>query len=334
MNTHGHEPSHEHPHDDGHTHDHGHSHDHGSSRHHHHHHDHGHSHLPADNRAFAFGVTLNLAFVAVEGVSGLVSGSLALLADAGHNLGDVFGLLLAWGALNLARRGASLRRTYGWRGSSILAALANGVILLVAVGGITREAFLRLADPRPVSGTLVIGVAAVGLVINTATALLFMKGRSRDLNLRGAFLHMAADAAVSGGVVLAGVGMLWTGWGWIDPVVSLAVAAVILAGTWGLLRDSTNMALAAVPAGIDPEAVSASLASLPGVTGVHDLHIWALSTTESALTAHLVKPQPSPDEDRLISQASLMLRQRFGIHHTTLQWERAAADCASGSDCG
>jgi cobalt-zinc-cadmium efflux system protein len=192
----------------------------------------------------------------------------------------------------------------------------------------------RFANPQPVSGGLVIGVAAIGIVINTATALLFVTGRKRDLNLRGAFLHMAADAAVSAGVVLAGIAILYTGWTWLDPLVSLLIAAVILAGTWGLLRDSVNRALAAVPAGIDPAAVSACLAALPGVTGVHDLHIWALSTTESALTAHLVKPLPSPDEDALIATASRELRERFGIRHTTLQWERLPLDCPSGTDCG
>ena len=320
-----HDHSHDHAHAHDHAHDHGHAHGHGHSHAH---------HLPADNRAFVIGIGLNVAFVIIEAGYGLAADSLALLADAGHNLGDVFGLLLAWGALHLSRRAPSARRTYGWGGSSILAALANAVILLVAVGGIAWEAIQRFAHPQPTAGGTVIVVAAIGIAINTGTALLFLAGRKRDLNLRGAFLHMAADAAVSAGVVLAGVAIVFTGWLWLDPLVSLLVAAVILLGTWGLLRDSVNLALAAVPAGIDPAAVSAYLASLPGVSEVHDLHIWALSTTESALTAHLVKPEPTPDEDALIARASAHLHAHFSIDHATIQWERAPVDCPSGTDCG
>jgi cobalt-zinc-cadmium efflux system protein len=280
-------------------------------------------HRVEHNRAFAIGVALNLSFVAIEAAFGVVAGSLALLADAGHNLGDVLGLLLAWGATYLARLRPTMRRTYGWRSSSILAALLNAVILLVAVGGIATEALRRFQEPEPVSTGTVIVVAAVGIAINAATALLFMTGRRRDLNIRGAFLHMVADAGVSAGVVVAGLGILVTGWAWLDPFVSLMIAAVILLGTWGLLWDSVNLALHAVPEGIDPERVRSYLCSLPGVMAVHDLHIWAMSTTDTALTAHLVKPEPAND-DALISQATNELYERFGIEHTTLQWERQA----------
>jgi len=214
-----------------------------------------------------------------------------------------------------------MRRTYGWRSSSILAALLNAVILLVAVGGIATEAIRRFQEPEPVSSGTVIVVAAIGIAINAATALLFMAGRRRDLNIRSAFLHMIADAGVSAGVVVAGLGILVTGWAWLDPFVSLMIAAVILLGTWGLLRDSVNLALHAVPEGIDPERVRRYLCGLPGVMAVHDLHIWAMSTAETALTAHLVKPEPAND-DAVISQATKDLYERFGIVHTTLQWER------------
>ena len=273
------------------------------------------------NRIFAVAVALNVGFVIVEAGFGVAARSLALLADAGHNLGDVLGLLLAWGATRLAQRRPSQRRTYGWRSSSILAAMLNAGLLLVAVGGIAWEAVRRFGSPGEVAGGTVIWVAAAGVVLNTATALLFVAGRKRDLNLRAAFLHMAADAAVSAGVVVAAVVMLRTGWMWLDPTVSLVIAAVILVGTWGLLRESVDLALAAVPAGIDPAAVEAYLGGLPGVTAVHDLHIWGMSTTESALTAHLVKPDPR-DDDELLARACRELHDRFGIGHATLQWER------------
>ncbi|MBK6900548.1 MAG: cation transporter [bacterium] len=281
------------------------------------------------NRIFALAVALNVGFVAVEAGFGVAAGSLALLADAGHNLGDVLGLLLAWGATRLARRRPSQRRTYGWRSSSILAAMLNAGLLLVAVGGIAWEAVRGFGEPGEVAGRTVIWVAAAGVVLNTATALLFAAGRKHDLNLRAAFLHMAADAAVSAGVVVAAVVMLRTGWVWLDPTVSLVIAAVILVGTWGLLRESVDLALAAVPAGIDPAAVEAYLGGLPGVTAVHDLHIWGMSTTESALTAHLVKPDPR-DDDELLARACRDLHDRFGIGHATLQWERGGhpAPCA------
>jgi len=290
-------------------------------------HNHAHNHNDAQfrrvSRAFALGVALNVLFVVIEGGFGFVSGSLALLADAGHNLSDVLSLLLAWGAHALSRRGRTQRRTYGYRSTSILAALFNALILIVAVGGIVYEAVQRFRDPHAVPAGTVIGVAAVGLLINAITAWLFFEGRKSDLNIRGAFVHMAADAAVSAGVIVAGVLIAVTGRPWIDPVTSLVIAAVILAGTWGLLKDSLDLALHAVPPGIDPGAVEAYLATLPGVTGVHDLHIWGMSTTTSALTAHLVKPDAS-DDDALLRRVSTELHQRFGIEHTTVQWERSA----------
>jgi cobalt-zinc-cadmium efflux system protein len=288
--------------------------------------------LAAYTRAFAIGVALNVAFVITEAIFGVRAHSTALLADAAHNFSDVIGLLLAWGASHLSRRPRSDRRTYGWRSSSILAALLNAVLLLVATGGIAWEAIKRLSMPAPADGDIVAWVALVGVGINTATALLFISGRRTDLNIRGAFLHMAADAAVSAGVVLAGVTILVTGKLWIDPVVTLLIAAVILASTWGLLRESINLALHAVPEGIDPKAVEAYLASLPGVTAVHDVHIWAMSTTETALTAHLVK-RDAHDDDALIGEASRSLHDRFGIEHTTLQWERGPDACGPRLSC-
>ena len=304
--------------------------------HHHHGHDHGHGHhhgaAATTGRAFLVGIVLNGAFVAVEAGAGLVTGSLALLADAGHNLSDVLGLLLAWGATRLARRAPSLRRTYGWRRSSIMAALLNAVLLLVAVGGIAWEAIRRAQAPTPVPGATVMIVAGIGFVINTATALLFLSSRKHDLNARGAFLHMAADAAISLGVVAAGAAILATGWTWLDPAVSLVIAVIILFGTWGLLKESLDLSLDAVPVGIDAADVRACLAALPGVTAVHDLHVWAMSTTEVALTAHLVKPDPGGD-DALIARATRELHDRFGIAHVTLQWERTDDDCP-GAPCG
>lgn len=278
------------------------------------------------NRAFAIGVALNLAFVIVEATFGIMADSLALLADAGHNLSDVLGLLLAWGASILTRRTPSERRTYGLRKSTILAALFNAVILLAAVGGMAWEAVRRFSDPAEVSGSTVIIVAFIGFLINGATALLFVAGRKGDLNIRGAFIHMVADAAVSIGVVVAGFALLFTGWQWIDPLVSLLIAAVILIGTWGLLKDSLNLAMDSVPEGIDPRAVNSYLKNLPGVQAVHDLHIWGMSTTETALTAHLVKPL-AQDDDEIIERASKELHERFGIDHTTLQWERHGVLC-------
>jgi cobalt-zinc-cadmium efflux system protein len=291
----------------------------------------GHHGLEHD-RAFAIGVILNLGFVVVEASFGVLADSLALLADAAHNLGDVLGLLLAWGATVLARLRPTKRRTYGWRSSTILAALLNAVILLVAVGGIASEAIRRLDKHAPVTGKTVIVVAAAGIVMNLATARLLRRGGKGDLNIRGAFLHMVADAGVSAGVVVAGVGMLTMGWGWLDPVTSLFVGGVVLAISWRLLRESVNLALQAVPEGIDPERVRRYLCGLPGVMAVHDLHIWAMSTTQTALTAHLVKPEPA-DDDAVISQATEELHERFGIEHTTLQWEREGSSGACETCC-
>jgi len=274
-------------------------------------------------------VVLNVIYIAVEATFGILIGSLALLADAGHNLSDVLGLLLAWGGNYLAQRRPTERFTYGWRKSSILAALMNAIILLVVMGGIAGEAIRRFNAPSTVAGNTIIMVAAVGVVINTATALLFLSGRKSDLNIRGAFLHMAADAGISAGVVLAGAIIMATGWYWIDPAISLLITVIIVIGTWGLLRDSFNLVLDAVPAGIDPEAVKTYLANLPGVSEVHHLHIWAMSTTETALTAHLVKPNPA-DDDKLLEKAGNELHDRFGIEHTTIQWER----CNEANPCG
>lgn len=297
---------------------------------HDHDHDHaGHSHgPPANNAAFAIGVVLNLGFVVTEVFYGIASHSLALISDAGHNLSDVFCLLLAWGAMRLTKAAPTARRTYGWRRSSILAALVNAVILLVVVGGITVEAIRRFARPEEVAGGTVMAVATIGIVINGMTALLFMSGRKHDLNVKGAFLHMLGDAAVSAGVVAAAFAIKLTGWLWLDPVASLAIGAVIVWGTWGLLRESLNLSLDAVPAGIDPNSVEDYLAKLEGVTAVHDLHIWAMSTTEVALTVHLVMGE-GPRDDSFLGRMSDTLRDRFGIGHATTQIEygNCAHDC-------
>jgi cobalt-zinc-cadmium efflux system protein len=294
-----------------------HDHNHG----HHHHGHHGHSHAPKNfDRAFAIGVLLNAGFVAVEVVFGVLSNSLALLADAGHNLSDVLALLLAWGAGVLARTQPTQRHTYGLRRSSVLAALVNAVVLLVAVGAIAWEAVLRFSHPEVVESGVVIGVATVGILINGFTAWLFMSGKEDDVNIQGAYLHMASDAAVSLGVVLAALVMQFTGWLWLDPVMSLSIALVIGWSTWGLLRESLNLALDAVPASIHPAQVEAYLSALPGVVAVHDLHIWAMSTTEIALTVHLVKPDAVVD-DALLARIHHDLRAQFNIHHTTVQLE-------------
>ena len=292
-----------------------------SHDHHAHAHSHGHNPAAADyGRAFAIGIGLNLAYVAAEAGYGLAAGSLALLADAGHNLGDVLGLGLSWGAAVLGRRGPSDRFTYGLRSSSILAALANALILLVVTGGIAWEAIRRLAHPVEVTGGTVAAVAAIGIVVNGATALLFARGRGGDLNLRSAFLHMAADAVVTAGVVIAGVAIALTGLLWLDPAMSLVVSAVIIYGTWDLVRQALSLALDAVPEGVDSGAVRAHLMAVPGVTALHDLHIWGMSTTETALTCHLVMAQGHPGDEAL-SVIARELDERFHIHHTTLQIE-------------
>ncbi|MEO8449098.1 MAG: cation diffusion facilitator family transporter [Gemmatimonadota bacterium] len=300
---------------------------------HSHSHDHAHDHAPATfGRAFAIGIALNLGFVIAEAIYGLKANSLALLADAGHNLSDVLGLVLAWGAMILTKRMPTARYTYGLRRTSILAALVNALLLLLAVGAIAWEAIRHLQRPEAVMPGTIIGVALVGIGINTATALLFMRGRHSDLNIRGAYLHMAADAAVSAGVVIAGLIIQWTGWTWVDPAVSLAVALIIVVGTWGVLRDSVNLAIDAVPESIDPAAVTTYLQGLPGVSAVHDLHIWGMSTTHVALTAHLVKPGVA-DDDKFLDGVCHELHHRFGIEHSTLQIERGegGVPCALAS---
>lgn len=292
-----------------------------AQNHNHGHGHHGNEHGPANyGRAFAVGTVLNLGFVLIEVIYGLSAHSIALIADAGHNLSDVLGLVLAWGASILSRRQPSRRYTYGLRRSSILVALLNAIILLIAMGGITWEAIQRFRDPGPVAGETVIVVAGVGVIINTVTALMFLSGRKTDLNIRGAFLHMAADAGVSLGVVLAGIAILTTGWLWFDPVVSLIIVFVVVIGTWRLLQDSVNLAVDAVPEGIEPLAVRTYLEEMPNVAQVHDLHIWAMSTTETALTAHLVMPTGHP-EDAVLAEICKRLHDQFGIEHSTLQVE-------------
>jgi cobalt-zinc-cadmium efflux system protein len=283
--------------------------------------DHAHAHAPANfGMAFGVGIALNLGFVALEATYGILSNSVALIADAGHNFSDVLGLVVAWVASILTRTKPSRRYTYGLRSSSILAALANAVFLLVAVGAVAYEGIQRLFEPAPVAGLTVIVVAAVGIAINGVTALLFMKGSKGDLNIRGAFLHMAADAAVSMGVVVAGFVILGTGWLWLDPAVSLLIVVVIMIGTWGLLRDAMTMSLHAVPPGIDPQAVRTFLSNQVGVVEVHDLHIWAMSTTETALTCHLVIPSGYPGDGFLVELAH-ELQGKFAIQHATMQVE-------------
>lgn len=301
-----------------------------------HSHAHDHQHGPADyNRAFAVGVVLNVGFVAVEVVFGIWAHSVALLADAGHNVTDVLGLVLAWGAARLSTVGPNERRTYGLRRTSILAALVNAILLILATGGITWEAVRRFAEPAPVAGTTVMAVAAIGAVINGITAILFLSGRHHDLNVRGAFLHMSADAAVSLAVVVCGGLIRWKGWDWVDPVASLVIVSVILISTAELLLESINLALDAVPKGIDPATVREFLAQLPGIADVHDLHIWGMSTTEAALTVHLVKPDGLID-DRFLLGIEETLHERFGIMHATIQLEQGdtehACKLVGGSD--
>jgi cobalt-zinc-cadmium efflux system protein len=292
-------------------------------RHNHAHHLHGHGQV-GYGRAFAIGIALNLVYVAGEAVAGVFSGSLALLADAGHNLGDVLSLSLSWGAAVLSRRQPSTRFTYGLRSTSILAALTNAIILLVVTGGIVWEAIWRISHPVPVTSGIVIAVAAVGIFVNGGTALLFASGKA-DLNVKSAFMHLAADAVVTAGVVAAGVVIWLTNWEWLDPVVSIVVSGVIVFGTWGLLRSAIGLALDAVPEGVDPGAVRSHLLALPGVTGLHDLHIWGMSTTETALTCHLVMPAGHPG-DAVLTGVAQQLHHRFRIQHATIQIELADSD--------
>jgi cobalt-zinc-cadmium efflux system protein len=283
---------------------------------------HHHHHTPADyNRAFAVGVVLNVIFVVIEAFYGVLSGSLALITDAGHNLSDVLGLLLAWGAAALARKRPSPRRTYGYSRATIIASLFSGLLLMGAVGAIGWEAVGRLMEPPQPAGKTIMIVAAIGVVINTVTALFFVSGKDHDLNIRGAFLHMAADAAVSLGVVASGALILFYGMNWVDPVISLVIAAVIFLSTWGLLRDSLNLAVDAVPRNVDPDAVREYLNNLPGVTAMHDLHIWPMSTTDTALTAHLVMGA-LPENDEFLVDVAQQLADRFTINHATIQLER------------
>jgi cobalt-zinc-cadmium efflux system protein len=289
-----------------------------SGGHAHHHHDHG-----ADDftRAFALGIALNIAIVMIELVYGFLANSMALIADGGHNMSDVLGLVVGWAGAVMAKRSPSPRFTYGLKKASILAALINGLFLLVAVGAIAAEAINRLLRPSPAKASTMIWVASIAILVNVATALLFARGRERDINVRAAFQHMAADAAVSTAVVLAGFIILWTGQQWVDPVMSLAVAGVILWGSIGLMRESVGMSLMGVPSGIEVDHVLEALSELSGVETVHDLHVWPLSTTETALTAHLVAPKVASTDD-LLQAAQAMLHDRFQIEHCTLQIER------------
>ena len=317
---------HDHAHHD-HEHDHGHhGHDHGHSHAGHSHHGHAHGPVDTGDWRYAVGLIVNLAFVACEFGAGIYSGSTALMADAGHNLSDVLGLAMAGGAAVLARRAAGKQLTYGFGKATVLAALANALLLIFACGAIAFEAVQRLADPAPVQSGIVMIVAGIGFVINLGTALLFMRDQHSDLNARGAYLHMMSDAAVSIGVVISGAMILFSGWSILDPLVSIVIVVVILVGTWGLLKDSVNLALDAAPRGVDVAAIRAAFLALPGVSAVHDLHVWGLSTTETALTAHLVHDRP--DAGTLLAEAQAMARTRFSIGHTTLQLENEPmADC-------
>lgn len=280
----------------------------------------------AYNRAFGIGVVLNVVFVAIEAGFGIAAGSLALIADAGHNFSDVLSLLLAWGAGNLAARGATEKRTYGFRKLTILASLANAIVLFIALGGIAREAAGRLINPKPVDADTVAAVAAAGVVVNSVTALLFLSGRKKDLNIKGVFLHMTVDAAVSLGVVVSGILIGVTGWLWIDPVISLSVALVILIGTWSFLRDSMDLAIDSVPQAVDLAGIKACLTGIDNVSGMHDLHVWAMSTTEVALSVHLVMENRYTDR-KFLPELQRQLRDRFNISHATIQIEGPDESC-------
>jgi cobalt-zinc-cadmium efflux system protein len=285
---------------------------------------HDHNHAPASfNAAFGIGIGLNIVFVAIEAFYGWKIDSLALLADAGHNLSDVIGLVLAWGGALAGKLRPDARHTYGWKRASILAAFVNALLLLVAMGSLAWEAVHRLQSPQPIEGVTIMVVAGIGIVVNAATALMFMRGREKDLNIRGAFLHMAADALVSAGVVVAGGLALWFGWTWLDPVASLLIAAVIVWGTWSLFRQSLHLLFDGVPEHVDLHAVRMLLQGLPGVAQVHDLHVWAMGTRETALTAHLVMPAGGGD-DAFLRRATDELHEHFEIRHVTLQVVREA----------
>jgi cobalt-zinc-cadmium efflux system protein len=328
---HDHEDSHDHPHADGHRHDHEQGHDAG------HDHDHGHGHGHAQGfqpgRAFAIGVFLNLGFVVVEAIYGIIAHSMALVADAGHNLSDVLGLGLSWATMTLAQRRPTEKHTYGLRSSTILASLANALVLLFVTGGVAWESVRRLSESSQVHEKTVIAVALAGVAVNAISALGFMRGQHGDLNVRSAFLHLASDAALALGVAASGVVIMFTGWNRVDPIVSIALSIVILGGTLSLFRKSLDMALHAVPDGIDPRAVKSYLAGLPGVAEVHDLHIWGMSTTETALTAHLVMAPGASQPDPL-AEVCAQLKSRFRIHHATLQLEPPGAEhaCAQASE--
>ena len=292
------------------------------------HHNHSHTHEQNFNQAFLIGIILNVVYIVVEVIYGIIINSMALLADAGHNFSDVLGLLLAWGASFLAKTVSTEKRTYGMRKSTILAALFNAIILMIAVGAITIEAVRKLIYPEPVQGQTMIIVAAIGFVINAITALLFMKGREKDLNIKGAFLHMAADAGISFGVAIAGLIIVLTGWLWVDSTIGLVIVIVITIGTWGLLKESFHLSMDAVPKEIDLKKVGEYLKSIQGVKEVHDLHVWAMSTTETALTAHLVIPNETKD-DYFLKKICGELNSKFGIGHSTIQIEKSAqsANC-------
>lgn len=310
-----------HHHDDHAGHDHHHGHQHQDGHDHHHGHGQHHHHVPPDaGRILAFGILLNAVFVAVEFAYGIMANSVALLADAGHNLGDVLGLVIAWIGAHLAKQPPNARYTYGLRAAPILAALANGTLLLLTAGAITWEALLRVANPEPVQSTTVMVVATIGIAINGFTAFLFAAGRKHDINLRAAFVHMAADALISLGVVVSGTVILTTGWLRLDPLVSIAINAIIVWTTWSLLREAMAMSMAAVPAHVDPGAVRSFLESQPGVSSLHDLHVWPMSPTEIALTCHLVIPAGFPG-DGFVHRLSKDLADRFAIRHSTVQIE-------------
>jgi cobalt-zinc-cadmium efflux system protein len=317
MSTHQHEEHEHHQHHDGHAHGHSHGHEHGHGGHGHHHHG---APQEGQGRTFALAVGLNVLIVVVQAIYGFLAHSTALLADAGHNLSDVLGLLLAWGAVWLGTRQPNARYTFGLGSSSILASLANAALLLFACGAIVLEAIQRLINPAPVAGFDVFIVATLGLIVNGFSAWLFMRGSKEDLNVRGAFLHMAADAAISAAVAVSGLIIMFTGASWLDPLMSLVVVSVIVYGTWGLGRDAMRLAMAAVPPSVDLSRIERYLTQLPGVRDVHDLHVWALSTTENALTVHLVMPQGHPG-DAFVQDVVTTLRSGYSMHHATVQVE-------------